>query len=152
MRHVGEMVAAAEKFGLPTVTHSYPCGGLLTDAERFSVENVGYAVRVSQELGVDIIKTFWTGSQKTFEKIVAYGAPNKVVISGGPRCKTLRECFEMTRQGIDAGAAGITYGRNIWEHEYPSAVLRGLMAIVHNGACVEHALEAAEDAAGTHLV
>lgn len=152
MRHVGKMVAAAERFGLPTVTHSYPCGGLLTDAERFSVENVGYAVRVSQELGVDIIKTFWTGSQKSFEKIVAYGAPNKVVISGGPRCKTLRECFEMTRQGIDAGAAGITYGRNIWEHEYPAAVLRGLMAIVHNGASVEQALEAAEDAAGTHLV
>ena len=38
----------------------------------FSVENVGYAVRVSQELGVDIIKTFWTGSQETFAKIVAY--------------------------------------------------------------------------------
>lgn len=152
MRHVGEMVAAAEKYGLPTVTHSYPCGNLLTDAERFSVENVAYAVRVSQELGVDIIKTFWTGSQKTFEKIVKYGAPNKIVISGGPRCDTLRECFEMTKQGVDAGAAGITYGRNIWEHEYPGAVLRGLVSIVHGGATVNEAMEAAEDAAGVHLV
>lgn len=152
MRYAGEVVGAAAKYGLPTITHSYPCGNLLSDDERYSVENVGYAVRVSQELGIDIIKTFWTGSQKTFEKIVAIGAPNKIVISGGPRCTTLRECFEMTRQGIDAGAAGITYGRNIWEHEYPAAVLRGLVNIVHNGATVDQAMEIAEDAAGAHLV
>lgn len=151
MRHVGEVVAAAEKYGMPTVTHSYPCGNLLTDAERFSVENVSYAVRVSQELGVDIIKTFWTGSGSTFEKVVKIGSPNKVVISGGPRCETLRECFKMTREGIDAGAAGITYGRNIWEHEYPAAVLRGLVAIVHDGATIDQAMRIAEDCAGTHL-
>ena len=57
----------------------------------------------------------------------------------------------MTRQGIDAGAAGITYGRNIWEHEYPAAVLRGLVNIVHKGVSADEAMEIAEDASGTHL-
>lgn len=145
------MVEEAEKYGMPTVTHSYPCGNLLSDDERYSVENVGYATRVSYELGIDIIKTFWTGSRETFAKIVEYGAPAKVVISGGPKCGTLLECMEMTRQGMDAGAAGVTYGRNIWQHEHPAAVVRGLRAIIHDGASAREGLEIASDAAGAKL-
>lgn len=151
IERAASFIRTAEKFGMPTVTHSYPSGGLIPDSERHSVENVKYAVRVSLELGVDIIKTFWTGSGKTFEEIVRTGEPAKVVISGGPLCHTTRECFEMTKQGMDAGAAGITYGRNIWQSRYPAAVLRGLRAIVHDGATVDRAMELAGDAAGCHL-
>ena len=66
------------------------------------------------------------------------GAPAKVVISGGSRCDTLRACFDMTYQGIQAGAAGVTYGRNIWQHEYPAAV-------------IDLAMKIASDCAGCHL-
>lgn len=113
---------------------------MISDEERFSVENVGYAVCVALELGFDIIKTFWTGSEETFSKIVELGSPAKVVISGGSRCDTLCECFKMTRMGMDAGAAGITYGRNVWQNEYPEAVVRVLMAIVHEDVTVEEAM------------
>ena len=146
------MIREAEKFGIPTVAHSYPNGNLIPSSERYSVKNVGYATRVALELGIDIIKTFWTGDAKTFEEIVKLGSPAKVVISGGPRCDTLRDCFEMTYQGMQAGASGITYGRNIWQHEYPAAVTRGLVAIVHENASVDEAMKAAEECAGTHLV
>ncbi len=149
--HAAAVVAEAERYGLPTVTHSYPCGNLLSDAERFSLENVAYATRVSLEMGIDIIKTYWTGSQDTFAKVVEYGAPAKVIISGGPRCDTLEECFAMTWQGTQAGAAGIAYGRNIWQHPYPAAVTKGLWAILHANATVKEAMQIAEDAAGTKL-
>ena len=145
------MVRAAEQYGIPTVSHSYPNGNLIPKEERYTVKQVGYAVRVAQEIGIDIIKTFWTGDAKSFEEIVKMGSPAKVVISGGPRCDTLRQCFDMTYQGMQAGANGITYGRNIWQHEYPAAVLRGLNAIVHENASVDQAMEAAEECAGTHL-
>lgn len=151
IEYTGKMVEAAERAGMPTVAHSYPCGDLIPDAERFTVKRVSYAVRVAYELGIDIIKSYWTGSASTFEKIVNIGHPAKVVISGGPKCHTLRECYEMTYQGIQAGADGITYGRNIWQHEYPAAVIRGLALIVHDGAGVDQAMEAAMEAAGTHL-
>lgn len=148
---IAAYIEAANRAGMPVVTHSYPNGGRISDAERFSVKNVGYATRMALELGVDIIKTFWTGDQKSFEQIVKIGAPAKVVISGGPRCDTLRECLEMTYQGMQAGAAGVTYGRNIWQHEYPAAVCRGLGAIIHENATVDRALEAASDCAGVKL-
>lgn len=145
------MVEAAEKCGMPTVAHSYPNGNLISDDERFTLKHVSYATRVALELGIDIIKTFWTGSEKTFAEVVKLGSPAKVVISGGPRCDTLRDCFDMTYQGMQAGAHGITYGRNIWQHEYPAAVMRGLVAIIHKGATVDEAVKIAEDCAGAHL-
>lgn len=151
IQYTAQIVAAAERMGMPTVTHSYPCGSLISDKDRYSVDNVGYATRVSLELGIDIIKTYWTGDANSFEKIVKIGSPAKVVISGGPKCDTLTQCFEMTYQGMQAGAAGITYGRNIWQHEYPSAVLAGLNAIVHKNASISTAMELAEDFAHAHL-
>lgn len=151
IQYTAEVVAAAERMGMPTVTHSYPSGALISDEDRYSVDSVGYATRVSLELGIDIIKTYWTGDVNSFEKIVKIGAPAKVVISGGPKCDTLRECFEMTYQGMQAGAAGITYGRNIWQHEYPNAVITGLNAIVHKNTSVSIAMEAAEEIAHAHL-
>lgn len=152
LSHTARLISEAEQFGLPTVAHAYPNGNLIDDSVRFEVESVGYAVRVALELGIDIIKSFWTGSGESFARIVEIGAPAKVVISGGPRCDTLRQCFDMTWQGIQAGAHGITYGRNIWEHEYPAAVLRGLVAIIHKNATADEAMAIAEEVAGVKLV
>lgn len=152
IRMAAQMVGEADRCGMVTVAHAYPSGALIADEQRHTVEQVGYAVRVARELGIDIIKTYWTGDKDSFAKIVEFGAPCKVVISGGPRCRTLRECFDMTWQGIQAGCHGITYGRNIWQHEYPAAVLKGLVQIIHNGANVGEAMEIASDMAGTTLV
>lgn len=146
-----EYVREADRFGIPTVAHSYPNGNRIDNAQRYCVDAVGYATRAAQELGIDIIKTFWTGSAKTFEKIVQIGSPAKVVLSGGPKCETLEACFDMTYQCIQAGASGITYGRNIWQSPYPAAVIRGLHAIVHANSTVREALELARDYAGVNL-
>lgn len=146
------IIRQADRWGIPTVAHAYPSGNLIDNTVRYTVDQVGYAVRVARELGFDIIKTYWTGDAESFSKIVEYGSPCKVVISGGPRCATLRACFDMTWQGVQAGCHGITYGRNIWQHEYPPAVLRGLTAIIHKNASVEEAMEIASELAGQKLV
>ena len=41
---------------------------------------------------------------------------------------------------MEAGAAGIVYGRNVIQHERPREMTRALMAIVHDGASAEQAL------------
>lgn len=149
---VSRLVSISNEMGIPTVAHAYPSGNLIDDSVRYTVEQVGYATRIAREIGIDIIKTYWTGDRDSFAKIVEFGSPSKVVISGGPKCATLRACFDMTWQGIQAGCHGITYGRNIWQHAYPAAVLRGLVAIIHNGATVDEAMEAASDLAGEKLI
>ncbi len=58
----------------------------------------------------------------------------------------------MTYQCMQAGANGITYGRNIWQHDYPAAVLKGLNAIVHGNESVDKALDIASECAGVKLI
>ena len=152
IRMTSELISAANRYGMPTVAHAYPSGNLIDSEKKHSLEYVGYATRVAKELGIDIIKTYWTGSGDSFAKVVEIGSPCKVVISGGPRCNTLRDCYDMTWQGIQAGCHGITYGRNIWQHPFPAAVLRGLVAIIHADASIDEAMEIASDCAGTKLV
>ena len=47
----------------------------------------------------------------------------------------------MTRDAIDIGLAGVTYGRFVWEDPNPAAVIKALRAIIHDGASVEKAMQ-----------
>jgi class I fructose-bisphosphate aldolase len=144
LRNLGEAVRIADHYGLPTVTHIYPKGEGIPLEDRYKMEHVVYAARIAAELGVDIIKTSYTGSPETFRKVIEAAAPSRVVISGGPKSSSLREFFSMTRDGMDVGAVGVTYGRNIWQGEKPKAILKALLAMVHDKASVDAALQIVE--------
>jgi class I fructose-bisphosphate aldolase len=45
----------------------------------------------------------------------------------------------MTADAMKAGSAGLSVGRNVFQHENPTAMVKALSAIVHNGASVEAA-------------
>lgn len=136
--HLGAVSREAELAGLPLVAHIYPRGEDLK-GDRLSAENVSYAVRVGAELGVDIIKTEWTGSADSFAEVVAAGAPARVVLAGGNPGKELRDYFQMTEDALSAGAAGATYGRFVWGHEHPGRVVEALHMLIHQGATVDDA-------------
>jgi DhnA family fructose-bisphosphate aldolase class Ia len=50
----------------------------------------------------------------------------------------------MVDQCLSAGAEGVIFGRNVWQHPRPEAVLAALAAMAHEGASVEQALAAAD--------
>jgi len=135
------LVREAERAGMPVITHAYPNGGLVPPAERFSLERVSYAARLVMELGVDIVKTFYTGSSETFAEVVVRAAPALVVAAGGPRLDTEAEVLRMAHGVVQARAAGITFGRNIWQSARISQMIRALKLIVHGNSSVEEALD-----------
>ena len=45
------------------------------------------------------------------------------------------------RRADGRGASGMVYGRNVYQHSNPSQVVRALMAIIHQGASGQQALE-----------
>jgi class I fructose-bisphosphate aldolase len=137
--HLGEVSRQAEVAGLPLVAHIYPRGDDLP-GERLSAENVSYAVRVGAELGVDIVKTEWTGSPETFAQVVEAGSPARVVLAGGNPGRELRDYFQMTEDALSAGVCGATYGRFVWGHKNPGRVVEALRMLIHNGASVEDAV------------
>lgn len=143
--HLGRISRDAERAGMPLVAHIYPRGELL-EGDRPSVENVAYAVRVGAELGVDLIKTEWPGSAEAFQEVVEAGAPSRVALAGGAPGSDLVSYFQMTADMLSVGGAGVTYGRFVWGHRDPGAVVRALRMLIHEDATVKQALEAMQTA------
>lgn len=96
----------------------------------FSVEAVSLAARVGAEIGADIIKTYYTGSEDTFREVVE-GCPVPIVVAGGPKMETEEQVLEVVRGAIKAGSVGVAFGRNIWQSEDPEGMTRTIAKIVH---------------------
>ena len=142
---LGRLVSDAAPAGLPVVAHIYPKGELVPAGERYTTRWSLYAARVGAEVGVDVVKTDYTGSADSFRPVVD-ACPVPVVAAGGPRLETLREVLEMARGVVAAGGAGLTCGRNVWGSPDPAGVVRALKAVVHDDASVDDALGLAAEA------
>ena len=140
LTHLSAIAREAEAAGLPLAAHIYPRGENL-QGDRKSVQNVQYAVRAGAEVGVDIVKTEYTGSAESFAEVVEAGRPAKVVLAGGAPGGDLRDYFQMTADALAAGAAGFTYGRFVWQQKRPDVVVEALRSMVHENRNVDEALE-----------
>ena len=144
LTHLSSISREAEALGMPLAAHIYPRGGDL-EGERLSVENVQYAVRAGAEVGVDVVKTEYTGSAESFAEVVRAAHPARVVLAGGSPGGKLRDYFRMTVDAMAAGAAGFTYGRFVWQHPNPTRVVEALRLMVHENAGVGAALGHVEE-------
>jgi fructose-bisphosphate aldolase/2-amino-3,7-dideoxy-D-threo-hept-6-ulosonate synthase len=138
---LGAVAESCSDWGMPLFAMMYARGPKVSNQHDPAL--VAQAARVGAELGADIIKTVYTGSIETFRKVIR-GCPVPVVIAGGPKMNTDREILQMTYEAMEAGAIGVSIGRNIFQHENPTAMTRAIARIVHEGATVEEALRELE--------
>jgi predicted phospho-2-dehydro-3-deoxyheptonate aldolase len=138
LESLGKIADECDRFGMPLLAMMYPRGAKVSNEHDF--EAVAHAARLGAELGADIIKTNYTGSVETFKKVVE-SCPVPVVVAGGPKAETTREVLQMVYDSLKAGGAGVSIGRNVFQHENPSAMTKALVAIVHKGASVDEALK-----------
>jgi class I fructose-bisphosphate aldolase/fructose-bisphosphate aldolase/2-amino-3,7-dideoxy-D-threo-hept-6-ulosonate synthase len=127
--HAAARVAAeADAAGVPYVCEALPYG-----SERFPAplapEAIAAAARVAAELGAHVVKT----SMPTPPEAIADAAPAgiPILIAGGDLQDDRDALFDATGRAIQAGAAGVAYGRNVWASADPAATVRRLHAIVH---------------------
>ena len=64
-----------------------------------------------------------------------------VALAGGEMGETLADYLRMTREALDVGLGGVTYGRFVRQHKHPSAVIKSLSALIHDNVSVERALD-----------
>lgn len=143
LSHLGRVSADAALVGMPLVAHIYPKGSMIKDSN--DADKVAYAVRAGAELGVDLIKTFWTGSAESFKKVIA-ACPSRVALAGGEIGTTLEDHLNVIREALDIGLAGITFGRFVWQHKHPTAVIKSLYAMVHEDCSIDDALKVYSEA------
>jgi DhnA family fructose-bisphosphate aldolase class Ia len=142
-----------ELLGLPLVAIAYPRTETLTgEDDNFETlkrespatytEMVSHACRVAIELGADIVKTQYTGSPDTFSAVVAVCSPIPVLIAGGP-LTSMANMLEVAFGAVSAGAAGVSFGRNVFASGEARLRIRALKAVVHDKAQPAEALNAA---------
>jgi fructose-bisphosphate aldolase / 2-amino-3,7-dideoxy-D-threo-hept-6-ulosonate synthase len=133
---LGKVAEECERFGMPLLAMMYPRGPKITNEH--GPEVVAHAARLGGELGVDIIKTNYTGDVESFRHVVECCAC-PIVIAGGPKTKTTKDVLEMTADSLKAGGVGVSIGRNIFQHDDTAAMVKAISAIVHKSASIEAA-------------
>ena len=128
----------ARRHDLPVVMWSYPRGQGVKNDTKDSV--IAYASRLALELGADVAKVKYPGSQDAMEWVVDAAGPVKVIMSGGSKTSD-RTFLESVKAVIDAGGAGLAVGRNVWQRENAGAMLDALEAVIFEETDVDEALD-----------
>jgi class I fructose-bisphosphate aldolase len=138
----GNISRICNDWGMPLLAMIYARGEKIKDG--FHVDVVKHAARVGSELGADIVKVPYTGNPETFCKVTE-GCSVPVVIAGGEKMDSDREILEMVKGAIDAGGAGVSIGRNVFQHRTPQKMVEAMAAIIHDNKSLEEALAILEN-------
>lgn len=132
IRNLTRTIDLGSRYGIPTLGVTAVGKELTRDARYLAL-----ASRVCAENGAHVIKTYFC--RPGFEQ-VTHACPVPIVIAGGKKLP-VPDALQMARDAIDQGAAGVDMGRNIFQADYPVAMIRAVRSIVHDGETPEKALD-----------
>jgi fructose-bisphosphate aldolase/2-amino-3,7-dideoxy-D-threo-hept-6-ulosonate synthase len=138
IEELGHLTDEAAEYGLPVLAMTYARG---PEIDEENPEALGHAARLGEELGADLIKTGYSGDAESFEH-VCESTSLPVLIAGGSPDGDL-ESLRAVRGAMDAGAAGVSMGRSIFQHDDPEAITRAVAAVVHDDVSADEAAELA---------
>jgi len=141
LQSLGALSRECDSFGLPLLAMMYPRGPNIKNEH--GLEVVAHAARIGAELGADIVKTVYTGDIDSFRRVVK-SCPVPIVVAGGAQMNSDKEVLELGENSMKAGAAGLSFGRNVFQHARPEAMAKALVDIVHNGATANQAFQVLE--------
>jgi len=142
LQDFGKVSKACFEWQMPLLAMLYYRGPEVKNP--FDPVAISHLARLGAELGADIVKVPYTGDPDSFRKVVE-GCPVPVVIAGGPKVNSDKELLQMVYDAVVvAGGAGLSIGRNVFQHKDVSKITSVLAKIVHEGITVEEALKLLE--------
>lgn len=139
LEDLGRVAGKAEDWGMPLLVMIYARGPKIPNP--LDPVAIAHCARVAVELGADLVKVPYTGDMDSFSRVVE-GCCVPVVIAGGPKTETSREFMQMVSDSLKAGAAGLSVGRNIFQHPNPRMMVSALSGLVHSDWSVDQAVAA----------
>jgi putative autoinducer-2 (AI-2) aldolase len=131
--NLSKLVNEGERYGIPVMAVT----AVGREMEKRDARYLGLCCRIAAELGAKVVKTYWC---EDFEKVVQ-GCPVPVVMAGGPQVDTELEVLEFVHDGMSRGAIGVNLGRNIWQNDFPVAMIRAIRYIIHENGTAKEAHE-----------
>jgi fructose-bisphosphate aldolase/2-amino-3,7-dideoxy-D-threo-hept-6-ulosonate synthase len=135
---LGMVADQCDEYQVPFIAMMYPRGENIKDPSDPDV--VAHVARVGAESGADIVKTVYTGDTESFREVVRK-CPVPVVLAGGAKVDTDAEILKLADAVMEAGAMGVTFGRNVFQHRDPTLIVRAIRQIVIERSSVEEAME-----------
>ncbi len=127
MAEFGRIAEQAHQKNLPVIAWVYPRGKSIQDET--APENIIYAARVGLEIGADIVKIKYCGSEECFREAVKAAGKAKVMLAGGPEISET-DFLSKVEAAMTAGAMGTVVGRNVWLNENPLAITEKIKKII----------------------
>ena len=143
IQNINRLKPDCERFGMPLMIEplvmqpNEKAGGYMVDGDP---EKIVPLVRQAVELGADVIKADPTSDDGDYHRVIQVAGDIPVLVRGGSKASE-EEILQRTFAVLGQGARGIVYGRNVIQHPNPAAITQAFMAILHEGASVEEALE-----------
>ncbi len=140
VRNIARVRAACAKYGMPLMIEplvmlpNQQRGGYQVDGD---ADKIVTLVRLASEMGADVIKADPTSDPDDFHRVVE-AARCPVLVRGGGK-EDLKAVLRKSARLMGQGARGMVYGRNIYQHDNPKAVVAALMAIIHGKASGDEA-------------
>ncbi|MDY0926846.1 aldolase [Enterobacter sp. CFBP8995] len=142
VENIGRLRQACDRYAMPLMIEPLvmaPAGQGAAYGSLGDVEKIVPLVRLARELGADIIKADPTENVEDFHRVVEAARCPTLVRGGGKG--ELAGVLTKSAALMAQGASGMVYGRNVYQHDNPSRVVKALMAIIHQGASGPDALE-----------
>jgi DhnA family fructose-bisphosphate aldolase class Ia len=116
-----EVARECERLGMPLIVETLARGKNV--ANPADAKWLNLHTRMAVELGADMIKTDYAGDVLAMRRVVE-GCPVPVLVLGGSRYSSDEEALEVVRGVADAGAAGVFFGRNVFQAEDMASFLK----------------------------
>jgi DhnA-type fructose-1,6-bisphosphate aldolase and related enzymes len=143
IKHICELVSECDRYGMPLMIEPTTDGEYIPKDKKSDPEIIADGCRLALELGADILKAPYPGKgdKEAFAGICS-NSHVPVVMLGGPKKGGIRTILQTARDGIDAGARGTIFGRNVWQRpvDEMERVVKALQDIVHRGVSTDEAL------------
>ena len=137
-RIVAKVAGECLRCNLPVMVESLPA-----KSERIpdplDADAMASACRLGFEHGADIMKTYYTGSPESYRKVID-NCPAPTLIAGGAKMDSIEDTMTVVHGSMQAGGAGVVFGRNIWQNPDPHAIVSALGKIIHDDASVADAM------------
>ncbi len=141
LRLLGQVGRDAWRWGMPLFALMHP---VERKGKQSDIKELMRAARIGAELGADVVRVPYSGSVESFKEVVS-ACPVPLLALGGEKKAKEKDVLEMVRGVMDAGASGVSMGRNVFQYKKPGNMIKAVSQIVHKNYKVETALRVLED-------
>lgn len=122
---LGVAADQCRQLGLPLLCMAY-----VKKSNGGTPEDLRHAARAAADLGADIVKTSYPGSEAEFRRLCRT-TPVPVLIGGGARLEEETAFLRVVEESIRAGGAGICIGRNLFQRAPVMELARRVATLLH---------------------